>query len=95
MGGSKLNKNRFRKHKNMITNSDRNTSATSKSPGVVKSTPLATASVSSLNAGKSTRSAPSQTMIAQKAYELWLSQGQKPGCDQKHWFEAEQQLQRA
>jgi hypothetical protein len=34
-------------------------------------------------------------MIALKAYEIWLSGGQQPGCDQKHWFEAEQQLQSA
>jgi hypothetical protein len=35
---------------------------------------------------------PSQALIAQRAYEIWLSQGQQPGCDQKHWFEAEHQL---
>ncbi len=33
-------------------------------------------------------------MIAQKAYGIWLSQGQKPGFDQKNWLEAEMQLQR-
>jgi hypothetical protein len=37
---------------------------------------------------------PSQELIAQRAYEIWLSQGQQSGCDQKHWFEAELQLQR-
>jgi hypothetical protein len=62
----------------------------------MKSTPAATASVSSVNPAKPTRrTAPSQAAIAQRAYEIWLSQGQQPGCDQKHWFEAEQQLQRA
>jgi hypothetical protein len=78
----------------MTTNSGRNTSPTSIDRGVVKSPPVATASISSVNPVKPPRSAPSQAVIAQKAYEIWLSQGQQPGCDQKHWFEAEQQLQR-
>ena len=33
--------------------------------------------------------------ISMKAYEIWLSQGQKPGFDQEHWFQAEQQLRAA
>jgi len=35
---------------------------------------------------------PSHELIAQKAYEKWVSEGQQPGCDQKYWFEAEAQL---
>jgi len=61
----------------------------------VKSTPFATAGVPSVNPAKRQKATPSQAVIAKKAYEIWLSQGQQPGCDQKHWFEAEQQLQRA
>ncbi|MGA2176738.1 MAG: DUF2934 domain-containing protein [Verrucomicrobiota bacterium] len=61
----------------------------------MKSTPVATAGVSSVNPAKSQRARPSQAAIAQKAYEIWLSQGQEQGCDRKHWFEAELQLQRA
>jgi hypothetical protein len=60
----------------------------------MKSTPVATAAVSPVKPAKPQRTAPSQALIAQRAYEIWLSQGQQPGCDQKHWFEAEQQLQR-
>jgi hypothetical protein len=48
-----------------------------------------------VNPAKGRKAAPSQAVIAQKAYEIWLSHGQEPGCDQKHWFEAEQQLQQA
>jgi hypothetical protein len=61
----------------------------------VKSTPIATASVSSLKLAKPQKAALPQATIAQKAYEIWLSQGQQSGCEQKHWFEAERQLQRA
>jgi tetratricopeptide (TPR) repeat protein len=46
-------------------------------------------------AAKPQRSAPSQALIAQKAYDLWVSEGQEWGYDQKHWFEAELQLQQA
>ncbi len=51
------------------------------------------ASVSTPNPSKPQRAAPSQAVIAQKAYEIWISLGQEPGRDQKHWFEAERQLQ--
>jgi hypothetical protein len=61
----------------------------------MKPTPVATASASLRNPTKPQRAAPSEALIAQRAYEIWLSQGQQPGCDQKHWFEAELQLQRA
>jgi hypothetical protein len=57
--------------------------------------PPASNNVSSVKTGQPQRAAPSQTVIAQKAYEIWLSQGQQPGCEQKNWFEAERQLQRA
>jgi hypothetical protein len=62
---------------------------------LTKSTPVATDSVSSVNPTKPKRAVPSPALIAQKAYEIWLSRGQEPGCEQKHWFEAEQQLRRA
>jgi hypothetical protein len=31
-------------------------------------------------------------MIAEKAYEIWLSAGQAAGHDQEHWYEAERQV---
>ena len=46
-------------------------------------------------AAKPQRAAASQAVIAQKAYEIWVSQGKEQGCDQKNWFEAELQLQHA
>jgi hypothetical protein len=45
-----------------------------------------------VTAAKPHRAAVSQAVIAQKAYEIWVSQGKEPGCDQKNWFEAELQL---
>ena len=47
----------------------------------------------SVQSAKKQKPAPSYEVIASKAYEIWLSKGQQPGCDQKNWFEAEAQLQ--
>lgn len=33
--------------------------------------------------------------ISNRAYELWESEGRPAGSDQRHWFEAEQQLRAA
>lgn len=55
-----------------------------------KSSPVATADVSAVKPTTHPHEA-----IAHKAYEIWLSRGQQPGCDQKDWFEAELQLQQA
>jgi len=47
------------------------------------------------------RSAKSQTRtlshqaIAEKAFEIWLSQGQPIGFEQQNWLEAELQLKQA
>ena len=30
--------------------------------------------------------------IASRAYQKWLQNGCKHGCDQQHWFEAEQEI---
>jgi len=59
---------------------------------IVKSTPVAAASMSLLNPSKPGKTAPSQADIGAKAYEIWLSQGKEAGHDQEHWLEAEQQL---
>jgi hypothetical protein len=79
----------------MTTNTGQNTFLNSNARGARKSTPVATAGVSSANPAKPQRPAPSRALIAQRAYEIWVSEGRQPGCDQKHWFEAELQLQRA
>ncbi len=76
----------------MIINSDRTMSSTTSARGAIKSTPAATTGVSLVYPAKQQRAAPSQAVIAQRAYEIWLSQGQEQGCEQKHWFDAEQQL---
>jgi hypothetical protein len=34
----------------------------------------------------------SHEQIAQRAHEIWVKQGCRPGEDQQHWFEAERQL---
>jgi hypothetical protein len=92
---AQINKNKFRKHKIMTTNPVRSTFTASRPRGFIKSTPVATAAASVASPAKPQTAPPSQELIAQRAYEIWLSQGQQPGCDQKHWFEAELQLQRA
>jgi hypothetical protein len=58
----------------------------------MKSTPAAIATAAPITPAQPQRAAHSHTQIAQKAYEIWLAQGQQAGCDQKHWFEAELQL---
>ena len=58
----------------------------------VKSMPVAAASVSVRNPLRPQSAAPGQAEIAKKAYEIWLLEGREDGQDQKHWFEAEQQL---
>jgi hypothetical protein len=59
----------------------------------MKATPVAMASVPLVTPPTPQRAAPSQSEVAKKAYEIWLSQGQATGRDQQYWFEAEQQLQ--
>jgi hypothetical protein len=79
----------------MTTNLGQNRSSNSNAGAARTSTPVATAGVYSGKPAKPQKTAPSHALIAKKAYEIWLAQGQQPGCDQKHWFEAELQLQRA
>jgi hypothetical protein len=31
-------------------------------------------------------------MIAERAYELWETQGRPEGCDLIHWYQAEQEI---
>ena len=45
-----------------------------------------------LNPSKTEKAAPSQEAIGTRAFEIWMSEGQEQGHDQKHWFEAERQL---
>jgi len=53
----------------------------------------ATASLASPKATRQGTAIPSDTDIAAKAYDIWLSRGQEMGNDQQHWFEAKRQLQ--
>jgi len=39
---------------------------------------------------EATHSTCSTDAIAQKAYELWVEEGQPEGRDQEHWYKAEQ-----
>jgi len=60
--------------------------------GAVKPTQAAAAVAFLQNPSKKAKVPPSEAEISTKAYEIWLSQGQKQGFDQEHWFQAEQQL---
>ena len=79
----------------MTENPGQTRSPASNGRGVKKSMPVAAASASLVKPTKLQKAAPSEAVIAQKAYEIWFSQGQQPGRDQENWFEAEQQLQHA
>ena len=59
----------------------------------VKTTPVAAVNAALASPATPQSAAPSEALIAQTAYQIWLSQGQESGCDQKHWFEAKLQLQ--
>ncbi|MGD0745892.1 MAG: DUF2934 domain-containing protein [Verrucomicrobiota bacterium] len=61
----------------------------------MKSTQVAIGRGSLLNPLKLQSAVPSQAAIAEKAYAIWLAQGQEPGRDQEHWFEAERELRHA
>jgi hypothetical protein len=61
----------------------------------MKSTPAAAPGTTTPKPTRQQTSSPSDTEIATKAYEIWLSRGQEMGNDQQHWFEARRQLQRA
>ena len=52
----------------------------------------ASTSTATARSAKSQTKALSHEAIAEKAYEIWLSQGQPFGCEQKNWLEAEVQL---
>jgi len=76
----------------MMINTKQTAPPASNERGAMKSTPVATGRSSLLNPSKLQSEAPSPAAIAEKAYGLWLAQGQQPGHDQEHWFEAERQL---
>jgi len=78
----------------MTVNTGRTSPHTS-SAGAVKSTPVATPSVAVPTPSKPQKAAPSQTVIAEKAREIWRAAGELPGRDQEYWFEAERQLRQA
>jgi len=79
----------------MMTNTRQTAPRASSERGATKSPQVATGRGSLLNPSKLQSAAPSPAAIAEKAYEIWLAQGQQPGRDQEHWFEAERQLRHA
>jgi hypothetical protein len=83
---------RTRKNKATAMNTAQTSSATSRQSGSIRPTSATPAGVSLLDPTRKEKMALSQEEIAKKAYEIWLSLGQEPGQDQKHWFEAERQL---
>ncbi len=79
----------------MTTNTGKYPFPGSREPVVAKPTQTAAAPAFLHNPPKKAKAAPSETEISLKAYEIWLAQGQQPGHDQEHWFQAEQQLRAA
>jgi len=94
ISGPELIKVRTRKNIIMTLNTGKYPSPRSRQPIVTKPTQAAVAVAFSQNPPKKAKAAPSRAEISMKAYEIWLSQGQKPGHDQEHWFQAEMQLSR-
>jgi hypothetical protein len=86
------NKQKRERTKRMFTNKEQ---ANSPNRGAVNSTRAVAANNASPKPARQRATHPSNVDIATKAYEIWLSSGQEMGKDQQHWFEAEQQLQRA
>ena len=79
----------------MTMNTGKYPSSGSREPGTVKSKQPTVAVAFLHNPSKKAKAAPSPAEISMKAYEIWLSQGQKQGFDQEHWFQAEMQLRSA
>ena len=79
----------------MTMNTGKYPSSGSREPGTVKPTQAAATVAVLHNPSKKAKAAPSPAEISMKAYEIWLSQGQKQGFDQEHWFQAEMQLRSA
>jgi len=50
---------------------------------------------SSVRDAKNQKKALSHQAVEKAAYNIWIAEGQKPGCDQKNWFEAEKRLSAA
>jgi hypothetical protein len=79
----------------MTINTGKYPSPGSRESRAAKPTQAAAALAFLNNPPKKAKAVPSQAEISMKAYEIWLSQGQKQGFDQEHWFQAEQQLRAA
>jgi hypothetical protein len=77
----------------MTINTGKYPSPGSREPAAAKPTQAAAAPALLHGPTKKAKTAPSKSEISMKAYEIWLSQGQQPGHDQEHWFQAERQLQ--
>lgn len=39
-----------------------------------------------------TSSSPQEDQIAARAYQIWLENGQRPGCDEENWHQARREL---
>ena len=79
----------------MTMNTGKYPSPGARQPIVTKPTQATVAVAFPQNPPKQAKAAPSEAKISMKAYEIWLSQGQKHGFDQEHWFQAEMQLRAA
>jgi hypothetical protein len=75
------------------TASDPTTSPVPSDQRAAPTRPIEVVKTALANPATPQKKAPSEALIAQKAYELWLAQGRESGCDEKYWFAAKLQLQ--
>ena len=76
----------------MKTNPVRKSSTASKTQSTAKHLPPGAAGASSMTRIGPQKTASMQDLIAEKAYQIWLSQGKQPDSEQRNWLEAELQL---
>jgi hypothetical protein len=92
---TRVQTNNQTKDDNMTPNTRQIQTSAAREGGRTKQSQGPAASEFSIKPVRKETAAPSEPEIAEKAYEIWLSQGQETGQDQKHWFEAERQLRNA
>jgi len=76
----------------MTTN--KTSSSASRDPGFTNSIPFLAVKPGAPKPVRAEKAPIPQAEIEAKAYEIWMTQGQRHGQDQQHWFEAERQLRR-
>jgi hypothetical protein len=60
-----------------------------------KAPAMATGGASLTNVAKPAKTAPLEALIAKRAYEIWLAEGQQPDTARQNWLQAELQLRQS